>query len=354
MAQYLPKNLNTGDKYQLIFVTSVGGTASSAYKSFFYYNTFVQDLWDNSPIKDEVEDAIGDFVGGKIFWRCCCSLGGPNAETPQNATSNVVESSETPFKGIYRLDGERVSESWTKFWNGDADPLDNTITIYETGEPATFDPSSPHTGGNWPITAYNGIVPFIWSGTKKDGTVSGTPTPGSTACTHYDGVSPHTRLVSIGTPTSLTNFIENLTIKSAGNNPNGGVLWHDQPIVPAVGGNEDYIAPYYAVSYQTFTYTAPPASHESTQPCREKFGPTTVHSSSRARKRATLKRVFSASPAAANQNVSIIPVTRVGPTNRTDSNNYTQFKIWRSATHTECMSSCTNNVCKNRPDENNT
>ena len=107
--------------------------------------------------------------------------------------------------------------------------------------------------------------------------------------------------------------------------------------------------PHYQQPHPHFV-EPPPCSGADAHQCREKFGPTSVRTSSRARKRRTITRVFSASPKTKNQNVSSIPVTRIGPTNRTDSNNYTMFKMWRSATHTECMSRCTNNVCTNWPD----
>jgi hypothetical protein len=68
-------------------------------------------------------------------------------------------------------------------------------------------------------------------------------------------------------------------------------------------------------------------------PRREKFGPTSVRSSSRALKRHQVKRVFSKSNAS---DKSKTPSRDIGPTMRCDGANQIMFKGWRNQTRTQC------------------
>jgi hypothetical protein len=66
-------------------------------------------------------------------------------------------------------------------------------------------------------------------------------------------------------------------------------------------------------------FTCPP-------PRREKFGPTSVRSSSRALTRYQIRRVGADKP----------PTNTVGPTTRTDGANFVLYKVWKNGTKTHC------------------
>jgi hypothetical protein len=122
----VPPDLNVGDVYHLVFVTSGGRDATSS--DIAVYNSFVNDE----------ADLVPELVGFTWF-----AIG--STETV-DARDNALVSAP-----VYRLDGTKVADDFLDMWNGS---IDATITINQFGE-------------------FNDV--FVWTGTLASGQASVNP-----------------------------------------------------------------------------------------------------------------------------------------------------------------------------------
>ena len=244
-------SINPGDTFQFVFVTGTpqwpaDGTDATA-PSIHHYNNFVKNNWnDSSNIFKKDLDREGVY---DISWVCIGSTVGTNAvENIAGFYTDAGSAKMTNFKGIFRLDGALVVDSSNGLWETTTVPLHNYINIMRTGL---------SVGGP------------VWTGTAADGTTDlalGNGGATATAGTINGGPNFTTNWVSYGLGAgvlarfSLYAISEVLTVTEVVPHP------HFIPPPPCMGAE----------------------AHQ----CREKPGPTSIRSSSRARKRRTLTRVL--------------------------------------------------------------
>ena len=113
---YLPKGLNPGETFQLAFVTNSGREASSTLISD--YNGFVQDQWNGSSLKTLIETYLRH---PNITFNCIGST------ATVDASVNAVVGSGSGFKGVYKLNQEKIADDYDDMWDGSIDsPLNIT------------------------------------------------------------------------------------------------------------------------------------------------------------------------------------------------------------------------------------
>jgi hypothetical protein len=111
----LPADLNPGDTYQLVFVTS--GTIMARDSEIRVYNDFVQAAADLAKI-----DMNSPLFGLDVTWKAIVSTLELNADV--NAEVNGP---------VYNLQGQRVANDYNDMWDGS---LINPISFNERGEHA--------------------------------------------------------------------------------------------------------------------------------------------------------------------------------------------------------------------------
>ena len=112
--QTVPPDLNPGDSYRLVFVTSTTRTASSP--NIAHYNTFVSGR----------AAAVPALAALPTTWKAIGST------AAVNANANTLTRSTDPSAPIYRLDGLRVADGNSDLWNA-ATNCYNSIPITEAG-----------------------------------------------------------------------------------------------------------------------------------------------------------------------------------------------------------------------------
>ena len=156
MTSYLPTGLNPGDKFQLIFVTAAYTPATST--AIGDYNNYVSSTWFASTIRTQVQLALQ--LNSDITWKCIGSTANIDAK------DNVADGTGVNFKGIYRLDGEKVAENTDHLW---------TVTVQH---PLLIAPRRTEDG-----TEVAGQ--YTWTGTNPDGTRSQPYALGNTIDPHH-------------------------------------------------------------------------------------------------------------------------------------------------------------------------
>ena len=131
---HLPTGLTPGDTFQLAFVTNATMDASSS--DINVYNTFVQNQWNGSSLKSQIETYLGH---PDISFNCIGST------ATVDASANAVVGSGGNFKGVYKLNQEKIADDYADMWDGS---IDSSFNINENGN---FSSSS------------------VWTGTEDDG-----------------------------------------------------------------------------------------------------------------------------------------------------------------------------------------
>ncbi len=133
----VPTDLNPGDQYRLVFVTSTTTTATST--DINTYNTFVNDLAITAGL-----DTIAGTVEGTTTWTAIGST----------ATVDAIDNTSTTGTGvpIYLLNDTQIATSYTDLWDG---TIAASIDITEEGN-------------------FNGTN-RLWAGTEGNGTANSNP-----------------------------------------------------------------------------------------------------------------------------------------------------------------------------------
>lgn len=136
---------NPGEKFQFIFISSTFSSPLSS--NINDYNFFVNNVWANSALKDDIENFVGP-----ICWRCIGST------STVDAKENVGAGSGVDFGGIYRLDGLKVADDETHLWGvgigagGLHNPVKRNENGVENSTPGNID-AHPWTGTHHQGTA---------------------------------------------------------------------------------------------------------------------------------------------------------------------------------------------------------
>ena len=110
---WVPDDLNPGDSYHLVFVTS--GTRNASSTDISDYNDFVNNQMGTTDDNDPTNPH------GDITWYCIGSTSAVDAE------DNISFSDDaTVNRPVYRLDGTRVADDSGDFWDGTIDAAINT------------------------------------------------------------------------------------------------------------------------------------------------------------------------------------------------------------------------------------
>ena len=112
----VPPDLNPGDKYRLVFVSSTTRTATSG------------DISDYNAFVDTLANSVAELAALDANWRAIASTAAVDAK-------ENIGSSTAP---IYRVDGALVAESTDDMWDG---ALSNPILLTELGTSLT-DPAA--------------------------------------------------------------------------------------------------------------------------------------------------------------------------------------------------------------------
>ena len=142
MSSNLPDDLNGGDVFQLVFVTSLSNQEAMS-TDINLYNTNVNTMWSGSSLKTDIETFLGV---SPITWKCIGSTATDDANTNAVVGSGI--------SGVYRLDQTKVAVSAVDMWDGS---LVASISIDENGNAV----SPPGTGN-------------VWTGSQTDGTADAT------------------------------------------------------------------------------------------------------------------------------------------------------------------------------------
>lgn len=127
----VPTDLNPGDQYRLVFITS-GITAASS-SSIDDYNAFV----------DSLAKATGSAVEDlNTTW----AIIGSTTSIDARDNTHTNDAAGDPSVPIYRLDGQRVADSNADLWDGS---INAAISITEKG---------------------GGLSTYTWTGTATNGT----------------------------------------------------------------------------------------------------------------------------------------------------------------------------------------
>lgn len=116
---YLPTGLNPGETFQLAFVTDA--TWDAVYPGISTYNTFVQDQWNGSSLKSLIETYLHH---PNITFNCIGST------VAIDAIDNAVVGSGGNFKGVYKLNQEKIADDYADMWDGS---IDSSLNITENG-----------------------------------------------------------------------------------------------------------------------------------------------------------------------------------------------------------------------------
>ncbi len=126
----LPPDLNPGDTYRLVFVTSERRDATS--NDINIYNDFVQTIATGLPELDNLG----------LIWTAMASTPSVNARDNTGTDPSPIGDTGVP---IYKLNGIRVVDNYDDLWDGS---IDNPININELG---------------------NLLEDSVWTGTGPDG-----------------------------------------------------------------------------------------------------------------------------------------------------------------------------------------
>lgn len=141
--QTQPTSLNPGDQYRLAFVTSTGGSPSSA--DIAFYNTFVSNAANSVP-------ALASLG---VEWKAIGSTATVNAR--QNTGTDPTPAGPTGVP-IFLVDGTLFANNYDDLWDGS--PVGQNLNITESGDPLTVTNHSTSNGWVWTGSDNSGIAYF--------------------------------------------------------------------------------------------------------------------------------------------------------------------------------------------------
>lgn len=145
----LPSDLNSGDSYRLVYVTSQ--TISGSFTDTSTYNSFADDVANNNG------GFSGSLISGISSWDAIISSNDLSARE----NTSTVPGTDGAGIPIYNILGQRLADSYADFWDG------LLATDVASSVAGTERDTAPPL-----ISSGEGDVQGVWTGTASDGTTS--------------------------------------------------------------------------------------------------------------------------------------------------------------------------------------
>ena len=153
----LPTDLEAGDKFRLIYVTSQETAASSSDLST--YDAFVRTEITGNGL---VNGGVTDLAEHATSFKAIGEVSGTSAR--DHASFSPVDTNDPNFP-IYWVNGSKVADDNADFtddtWDDEANPryADGTLAMYDSNSDGTKDSAGPDPDGYWTGTDQDGATP---------------------------------------------------------------------------------------------------------------------------------------------------------------------------------------------------